>query len=179
VHSYILLRKFWWLPQNLASWMQQSPSWETNSHLATQEIPFFLWNPKVLFHVNKGLPCPHPLSLIFPDKDMQSFHSPWCWAIFQRQKPVLRYATSDLNFCWYNYITEAFPWYLEHSTAIGHTTGCVCWLKENSEKQTESKGSVQFWAVGCAYIYCNIMAPSVTVWQSLDFITLIIFACSS
>jgi hypothetical protein len=35
--------------------MEQSPSWEANSHSASKEIPCLLWNPKVHYCVNKSL----------------------------------------------------------------------------------------------------------------------------
>jgi hypothetical protein len=42
--------------KELTDYMQQSHSWEANSHLASQEIPQLLWNPKVLYHVCHNLP---------------------------------------------------------------------------------------------------------------------------
>jgi hypothetical protein len=36
--------------------MKQSPSWETNSHSANQEIPCISWNLKVHYHVHKSPP---------------------------------------------------------------------------------------------------------------------------
>jgi hypothetical protein len=37
--------------------MEQSPSWEANSHSGSQEIPHLFWNPKVhyVFHKNPPL----------------------------------------------------------------------------------------------------------------------------
>jgi hypothetical protein len=40
----------------LTNFMQQRPSWEANSHPASQEIPPILWNPKFHYGVFKSPP---------------------------------------------------------------------------------------------------------------------------
>jgi hypothetical protein len=51
--------------------MQQSPSREANSHLASQEITRLLWNPKVYYCVQKSATIPTPCITI-PNK--QFYH---------------------------------------------------------------------------------------------------------
>ena len=46
--------------------MEQSPSWEANWFAASQEIPRFLWNPKVHYHIHKRPPPVPILSQLDP-----------------------------------------------------------------------------------------------------------------
>jgi hypothetical protein len=40
--------------------MEQSPSWEADSHSASQEIPCFIWNPKIYYRIYKSPPLDPP-----------------------------------------------------------------------------------------------------------------------
>jgi len=46
--------------------IEQSPSWEANSHSASQETTCFFWNPKVHYCVHKGLPLAPVLDHMHP-----------------------------------------------------------------------------------------------------------------
>jgi hypothetical protein len=46
--------------------MEQSPSREPNSHSSSQEIPCFLWNLKVHYHIHKSLLLVPVLSQMHP-----------------------------------------------------------------------------------------------------------------
>jgi len=46
--------------------MEQSPSWEANSHSTSQEIPRLVWNPKLNYSVHRILPLVPILSQAYP-----------------------------------------------------------------------------------------------------------------
>jgi hypothetical protein len=47
--------------------MEQSPSWEADSHSASEEVIHLLWNVKIYYRVHKSHPIPMP-SVTFRNK---------------------------------------------------------------------------------------------------------------
>jgi hypothetical protein len=101
--------------------------------------------------------------------------------ILQNWQQFLIDITSELNFWQFNTLcwkqkTEAHPWYLEFSRANGHITGCMYQYKKKSELH---QNVLWLWAVGCSYVYYNIMVTclNILIW-SLYNITLTTRCCS-
>ena len=56
-----------WTRQLLLSYsMEQNPSWDANWFSTSQEIPSFLWKPKVRYRIHKSLPPVHILNQTNP-----------------------------------------------------------------------------------------------------------------
>jgi hypothetical protein len=51
--AFLLVILYSWFKEAITNSMGEIPSGEANSLLAGQEIPHFLWNPQVHYHVHK------------------------------------------------------------------------------------------------------------------------------
>jgi len=108
----------------------QSPSWEANNHLASQEIPCLLWNPKIHYHVHKSPPLVPILNQANPVNNFQIYFFKIHSNIILRSKPrsskwSLSFRFSNKNHVHISHPTHAFhmprqshpPW-LEHPNSI-------------------------------------------------------------
>jgi hypothetical protein len=55
--------------------MEQSPSWESNSHSASQEIPRLLWKPKVHYRVHRSRQLAPVMILMNPVHTLPNYFS--------------------------------------------------------------------------------------------------------
>ena len=78
--------------------LQQSPSWEANRFLASQEIPRTLWNPKFI----TAFTCGHHLSLSWASSIWLNFTSYYCICLHS--------AAWICNFAITNAAKEYFKW---------------------------------------------------------------------
>jgi hypothetical protein len=84
--------------------MEKSPSWEANSHSASQEIPCPLWNPKVHYCVHKSPPLDLVLSQMNPVHTFQP-HFPKIRLIFSSHLHiVLPFKCSDQNLAYISHL---------------------------------------------------------------------------
>jgi hypothetical protein len=73
----------------ITSSMGQSPFWEANSHSASQEIPLFLWHPKVHYRDYKGSPLVPILYQVNPFNTVPFYFSSLILTPFSHLRQVL------------------------------------------------------------------------------------------
>jgi len=84
--------------------MEHSPSWEVNSHSASQEIPHLLWNSNVYYRFHKSLPLVPILNHLNPDHSFTHF----LFNIVLPFKNLSSLQFSQLKFCMHFSILHAF-----------------------------------------------------------------------
>jgi len=67
--------------------MEQSPSWEADSHLASQKIPHLLWNPKVHYRVHNSPSMVPILSQMHPVHTFPPYFPKICYIIILPSMP--------------------------------------------------------------------------------------------
>jgi hypothetical protein len=85
--------------------MEQSPSWEANRSLASQEIPRVLWKLKVHYRIHKSPPPVRSLSYSSPppstNQDEMAYHKRMNKAGHPIQ--ILQCNKDSVNFLWQYY----------------------------------------------------------------------------
>jgi hypothetical protein len=87
--------------------MEQSPSWEANSHWANQESPFpLLWNPKFHYHVHRSPPLGSLLSQMHPVLKFHCFpQTSYPFSITQYFEPFFGLHNEKLQDDYDDYVT--------------------------------------------------------------------------
>jgi hypothetical protein len=123
------LKELWRAKQatKLTDCMQQSPSWEADSHSASQEIPRLLRNLKVHYHVYKSKPMVSILSQTNPVHNFPTyFHNIYSNIIFPSTPTSsewsLPFRFSELSFVCNSHLYDAL--YMDCSS---HTPWCDRW----------------------------------------------------
>ena len=86
-----------WFTYLLTYSMEQSPSWEANRFVVSQEIPRILWNPKVHYRIHK---CPPPVSIF---SQLDPVHTPTSHFVKIHLNIILPYTPVTVHVIFSNY----------------------------------------------------------------------------
>jgi hypothetical protein len=124
--------------------MERSPSWETNSHSANQEIPHLLWNSKIHYRVDKSPSLVRILSQIHPVHNLPSCFSEILFDIIPESMPCSSDCSPPFRFSDQNFARVSLLPYVCYSphpfiyTSLGHLNN-IWWSVHYGEHTEESE----------------------------------------